>query len=142
MLGSDSIGRARQRMVVAIALSTLAVLNAGCGSDEAEGASEQAMAEQLVAATRAAGVAPRLTVQTAEALYGADAPAVCEAFDGELSTSAENLVFGRLGLSRRKTITDDAVTYGRLVVETYCPDQLADFDRAARDLDPIERSEP
>ena len=99
----------------------LAGVGAGCGSDESD-SSEQALAEQLVAATQAAGVAPRLTVDTAKSLYGTDAEAVCKAFDGELSTSAKNQLLGRFGLSRRKTITDHAVTYGGLVVDTYCPE--------------------
>ena len=42
---------------------------------------------------------------------------------------------------RRKTITDDAVTYGRLVVETYCPDSLDEYDDVVDDLDPFETSD-
>jgi len=36
---------------------------------------------------------------------------------------------------RAKTITTDAVTYGRLVVRTYCPDELSSFDDAVKTLE-------
>jgi hypothetical protein len=141
MLRADSTGRRRRRLVAALALSTVVALSAGCGSDAADDASEQELAEQLVASTQAAGIAPRLTVDVAESLYGTDAEAVCEAFDGELSTSAKNQLLGRFGLNRRKTITDHAVTYGGLVVDTYCPEFRAQYDDVVADLDPIERNE-
>ena len=41
---------------------------------------------------------------------------------------------------RRKTITDDAIEYGRLVVQTYCPQYSTDYDDAVNDLDPFEKS--
>ena len=110
-------------------------------SDEDE-ATEQARAEQLVDAAHSAGVAPRLTVDVAESLYGTDAPAVCDAFDGGLSTAEQNLILGNPAHGRRKTITDNAVTYGRLVVETYCPDNLDEYDDVVADLDPFEASNP
>src|SRR6187431_2433874 len=111
MSRTDPIGRGRRRRIATVvAIVALAGTLAGCGSDESD-VSEQALAEKLVAATQAAGVAPRLTVEAAESLYGTDAAAVCKAFDGELSTSAKNQLLGRFGLSRRKTITDQAVTY-------------------------------
>ncbi len=140
MSRTDSIGGFRRRMAVVVAIVALAGVSAGCGSDESE-ADEQAKAEQLVAATQAAGVAPRLTVDVAESLYGTDAEAVCKAVDGDLSTSAKNQLLGRFGLSRRKTITDHAVTYGGLVVDTYCPEFRAQYDELVADLDPFERSE-
>ncbi len=114
MSPTDPTHRVRRRVVALVAIVALAGLTAGCGSDESD-ASEQALAEKLVAATQAAGVAPNLTVDAAESLYGSDARAVCKAFDGDLSTSAKNQLLGRFGLSRRKTITDQAVTYGGLV---------------------------
>ena len=139
MSRTDSIGGFRLRMAVILVIVALAGVNAGCGSDESE-ADEQAKAEQLVAATQAAGVAPRLTVDVAESLYGTDAEAVCKAFDEELSTSATNQLLGRFGLSRRKTITDQAVTYGGLVVDTYCPEFRGNYDAVVADLDPFERN--
>jgi hypothetical protein len=139
MSPTDPTHRVRRRVVALVAIVALAGLTAGCGSDESD-ASEQALAEKLVAATQAAGVAPNLTVDAAESLYGSDAPAVCKAFDGDLSTSAKNQLLGRFGLGRRKTITDQAVTYGGLVVDTYCPEFRENYDAVVADLDPFERN--
>ena len=125
-------------VLLAGAAAALLLLSAACSStSDADQATEQARAEQLVDAARAAGVAPRLTVDTARALYGTDAPAVCDAFDGGLSTAERNLIFGNPAQGRSKTITDDAVIFGRLVVKTYCPDNLDHYDDAVADLDPI-----
>ena len=77
----------------------------------------------------------------AESLYGTDAPAVCDAFDGGLSTAERTLILGNPGHGRRKTITDDAVTYGGLVVQTYCPQHLDEYDDIVEELDPFETSE-
>jgi|SRR6478609_1098738 len=130
--------RRRARVIVAVAIVSTVI--AGCGSDD-DGSSEEAtLAQQLVDATTAAGVAPRLTVDVAESLYGTDAPAVCDAFAGGLSTSGANLILGNPGHGRRKTITDDAIEYGRLVVQTYCPQYSTDYDDAVNDLDPFEKS--
>jgi hypothetical protein len=129
----------RWRTLSAVGLAVVLFVSA-CGPDADERAEQEDLATQLVDSAHAAGVAPRLTVGMAESLYGTEAPAVCGAFDGELSTAARNVLFGNLRQGRRKTITDDAVTYGRLVVETYCPNQLADFDEAVSVLDPFESS--
>jgi len=129
----------RRCVAAAVSIVVFAGIGAGCGSDESD-ASEQALAEQLVSATQAEGVAPHLTVDAAESLYGTDARAVCKAFDGELSTSAKNQLLGRFGLSRRKTITDQAVTYGGLVVDTYCPEFRDRYDEVVADIDPFERN--
>lgn len=128
-----------RRVERAAAFAVLLVVVTGCGTTDHD-ASEQQLAQQLVDATSAAGVAPQLTVQTAEALYGSDAPAVCNAFDGGLSTSAANIILGNPGHGRRKTITDDAIEYGRLVVQTYCPQSSAEYEAAVNDLDPFERT--
>ena len=64
-------------------------------------------------------------------------------FEDGLSTAEQNLLLGNPAHGRRKTITDDAMTYGRLVVETYCPDNLDEYDDAVADLDPVrERASP
>ena len=123
---------------LAVAGLAAALLLTACGPSDSEEAEENALATQFIDAAHAAGVAPRMTVDVAAALYGTDASAVCDAFDGDLSTSASNVLFGNLAQRRRKTITDDAVIHARLVVETYCPDQLDDFDRAVKDIDPME----
>lgn len=122
-----------------LAAVILLVVAVGCGSSSgAEEAQQRERAEDLVTATQAAGVAPRLTVDTAEALYGTEAPAVCEAFRGGSTTSAELILRGNAFRGRRKAITPEAVTYARLVVETYCPDVLQDFRRGVRDIQPLD----
>ena len=100
------------------------------------------MAEQLVDSAHAAGVAPRLTADVAASLYGPDAPAVCDVFEDGLTTAERNLLLGNPAHGRRKTVTDNAITHGRVVVETYCPDNLDDYDDVVADLDPFEASNP
>lgn len=120
--------------VAALLVAWLALT--GCSKGDTTVADHHA--DELVAATRAAGVAPNLTPEVAAALYGDDAPAVCAAFDGGLSTPAANVLLGNPGHGRRKTITVEAVVYARLVIGVYCPDVADDFAAAVRDLDPFE----
>jgi hypothetical protein len=106
-----------------------------CSTGDAE---SHRKAEELVAATEAAGVAPRLTVDVAEALYGDDAAAVCDAFDGSLGSAGRLLLFGNPSGRRPKTITTRAVEYSLLVVETYCPEHLEHLRSEVEDLHPFE----
>ena len=98
-------------------------------------AKEQSDAEQLVSAAHSAGVAPRLTVGVAESLYGTSAPQICDALDGGVSTAEQLLLTGNPAGRRGKLITNDAITYERLVVQTYCPTQLSTYDDLASDID-------
>ena len=51
-------------------------------------------------------------------------------------SSAEYLLLtGNLTGRREKLITTDAVTFGRLVVKTYCPDQLSTYKDLVADID-------
>ena len=134
-------GHARVGLLLAAALLLLAP-SACSSTSDADEAKEQELAEQLVDAAHAAGVASRLTVDVAESLYGTDASSICDTFEDGLSTAEQNLLLGNPAHGRRKTITDDAVTYGRLVVETYCPDNLDEYDDVVDDLDPFEASKP
>lgn len=128
--------QARRRGLV-LAAVVASVLVTGCSPVEADPAAQE-RAEQLVADTRAAGVAPRLTVDTVTALYGTEAPTACHILEDGLSDSARLAVFGNLAHGRRKAVTDQAVTYGRLVVQTYCPDRLGAYDEVVALLGPIE----
>lgn len=132
----STISRVRYGLLV-VALGLLA---AGCGSfsNAGEGSAEQQKAQELVSSAHAAGVAPHLTVEVAEALYGNDAAGVCKAFEGGLTTSERNDVLGNPANRRPKTITTDAITYGRLVVKTYCPDELSRYDAIVKDLNPVD----
>ena len=142
MRSRKALRRARvpHRLLLAVVGAVAAVVLAvGCGStSDADKATEQQKAEQLVAATQAAGVAPHLTVEVAESLYGTDAATVCDVFQDGLTTAERNDLLGNPAGRRTKTITTDAVEYGRLVVQTYCPDELANYDKVADKLDPIE----
>src|SRR5690349_735967 len=104
----------------------LALALAACSSTGSD--ADRTKAENLVTATESAGVAPGLTVDTAEALYGDSAAQVCDVLDGGVSSVESFLLTGNTTGRRDKVITTDAVTYGRLVVQTYCPDELTAFD--------------
>jgi hypothetical protein len=121
--------------IAVVIVAGIAVVAAGCSADDAEA---RAKAEEFVAATRAAGLAPRLTVEVAEALYGDDAAAVCDIFEGGL-TSAEHLILlGNPSDRRHKTITEHSIRYAGLLVETYCPEHVDHFLDEIHDLDPYE----
>ena len=121
------------RLVLAASLA-VAFAAAGCGFTNN---AEQQKAEQLVSAAHAAGVAPHLTVGVATALYGSDAPTVCKVFEDGLTTAERNDVLGNPSGRRPKTISSDAVTYGRAVVQTYCPAELAHYDNVVSELDAV-----
>jgi hypothetical protein len=103
-------------------------------------ATSQRKAQQFVAAAHSAGVAPNLTVGVAESLYGSGAPAVCRVFKGGLTTAEKNLLLGNPSNRRPVAITTDAVTYGRLVVQTYCPDELSNYNHVVDSLHPVKSS--
>lgn len=131
-MSTRSMRRRGGLVLIAVALVLVA-----CDDDASS--EERERAEQLVAAAQAAGVAARLTPEVAASLYGTDAAAVCDVVrDGVDTGGARLLLLGNPAQGRRRTITDDAVTYGRLVVETYCPDELANYDDLVADVDPIE----
>ncbi|MDX2381379.1 MAG: hypothetical protein QNM02_16655 [Acidimicrobiia bacterium] len=126
----------RRRCPTALAV-VAAVLSVavGCSTDDE---TARAKAEEFVAATSAVGIAPRLTVGVAEALYGDDAAAVCDAFDGGLTSVERLILLGNPSGRRHKTITDHSIVYARLVIETYCPEQREHFRDEVEDLDPVE----
>jgi hypothetical protein len=117
------------------------VLVAGCSSTGAEEqATEDAHAKSLVSAAHAAGVAPDLTVGVAESLYGTSAPQICDVLKDGISSAESLLLTGNPSGRRGKLITTDTVTFERLVVKTYCPDQLKAYDDLVADIDPTETS--
>jgi hypothetical protein len=123
---------------LAVATLALTLVAAGCGPSNAPSDTPKAQrAEQLVASAHAAGVAPHLTVGLAESMYGTSAPGVCKVFEGGLTSAEQNDLLGNPSGRRPKSITTDAVTYGRLVVKAYCPEQLPHYDAAVEDLDPL-----
>ncbi len=121
-------------------VSVAAAIAAGACSSDTDPVAEQ-RATQLIAATQQAGLAPGLTIESAEALYGADAPAFCEAHRADLDGVAGLVVRGNTAQGRRPTVTDEAIAYGRLVAEIYCPDVLDDFDNLVDEIEPFERTD-
>ena len=113
------------------------MLVTSCSSTSAdEQATEQANAKTLVSAAHAAGVAPGLTVEVAESLYGSSASQICDVLKDGVSSAESLLLSGNPSGRREKLITTDAVTYERLVVKTYCPDELSTYDDLVADIDP------
>ena len=137
--------RARAHFVLRGGLLVIAsgLLAAGCGgsTSAADKTTEREKAQELVSSAHAAGVAPHLTADIAKALYGKDAPAVCDVFEDGLTTAERNDLLGNQAGRRPKTITTDAITYGRLVVKTYCPDELSRYDSIVEDLNPVTSSD-
>jgi hypothetical protein len=133
------VGEPRRRIGTLVIVAAALLIAVGCSTDDA---TTRAKAEQFVAATSAAGLAPRLTVEVAEALYGADAAAVCDVFADGL-TSAEHLILlGNPSDRRHKTITDHSIQYAGLVIEIYCPEHTGHFIDEIHDLDPFVRESP
>jgi len=133
--GVSDVRATAARLVVLIGV---VVLVAACGSSGT--AKEQADARSLVSAAHSAGVAPRLTVEVAESLYGTSAPQICDVLQGGIGTAESLLLAGNPSDRRAKLVTRDAVTYERLVVQTYCPDQLSTYDDLVSDIDATETS--
>ena len=101
-------------------------------------AGDAALAEQLVSAAQAAGVAPGMTVAVAESLYGSSAAQICDALDGGVSSAESMLLTLNPSGRRAKLITTDAIAYERLVVQTYCPDELSTYDDLVSEIDGTE----
>jgi hypothetical protein len=116
----------------AILVGTGALLVA-CSSTHS--AQAQTDAQQLVTAAHSAGVAEGLTAGVAESLYGTSAPQVCDALDGGVAPVESMLLTGNPAGRRTKLVTVDAVTYGRLVVQIYCPDHLSTYDDLVSSID-------
>ena len=128
-------GRHRDAARGAVLLVVL-VLVAACSSTGAEEqATEEADAKTLVSAAHAAGVAPGLTVEVAESLYGTSASQICDVLKDGVSSAESLLLSGNPSGRREKLVTTDAVTYERLVVKTYCPDELSTYDDLVADID-------
>ena len=137
---SVDLARASRHRVRRLAVSATALLLVGLGACSTTTAQEEQKAEglarELVDASRDAGVAPALTADVAESLFGTDAADICDVFDGGPG-AAESVLLGNPALGRAKAISEDSVRFGRLVIKTYCPDVLDDFDAAVADIDPM-----
>ena len=114
-----------RRKAILAGLAVLAIGVAGCGADDSDSAN--AKADALVKAASAENLAPNLTNEVARTLYGDDGGRVC----GTLTRDSQPTVLG-LGRTRIQSQpeehVDDLVAYDRLVVKTYCPDELGQFN--------------
>ena len=123
---------------MAIVTWVAALLSACSSSTTTEQAADATLAEKLVAAAHAAGVAPGLTAAVAESLYGGTAAQVCDVLGGGVSSAESMLLTLNPSGRRAKVITDDAIAYGRLVVQTYCPGELSTYDDLVSGIDGTE----
>ena len=121
-----------------VGLIAVVLLVAACGSSNS--GKEQTQAQALVSAAHSAGVAPHLTVGVAESLYGTSASQICDTLEGGVSSAESLILKGNPSGRRAKLVTTDAVTYERLVVQTYCPAQLSTYDDLVADIDPTKTS--
>jgi hypothetical protein len=111
----------------------------GCSSSTSTDQSANAtQAEKLVTAARAAGVAPGLTAEVAESLYGGSAAQICDALNGGISSAESMLLTLNPSGRRAKLLTTDAIAFGRLVVQTYCPGELSTYDDLVSGIDGTE----
>ncbi len=76
----------------------------------------------------------------AESLYGTSASQVCDVLKDGVSSAESLLLSGNPSGRRPKIVTTDAVTFERLVVKTYCPDELSTYDDLVDDIDPTDTS--
>ncbi|KFD43784.1 MULTISPECIES: hypothetical protein [Cellulosimicrobium] len=112
--------------VVVVALVVVALV--ARGSQETTTEAEQ-KADQLLVAFAAAGV-PTPDAEQVVRVLGDDGGATCEDPGGALSraTLLGQLVNGAAGPGIRPVVADNRVVRGQLlVIEIYCPDELAGF---------------
>jgi hypothetical protein len=128
-------GRHRDAARGGVLLGVLMLVAACSSTSGADEATEQSQAETLVSAAHSAGVAPGLTVEVAESLYGTSASQICDVLKDGVSSAESLLLSGNPSGRREKLVTTDAVTYERLVVKTYCPDELSTYDDLVADID-------
>ncbi|WP_400999431.1 hypothetical protein [Agromyces sp. GXQ0307] len=87
-------------------------------------------AEELIQALEAEGVDVRLTPEQVASVLGDDGGAVCANPNGALSRAVllDRLTNGAGGPGLRATIVEQRLLTGQLlIIETYCPDELDEF---------------
>jgi Tfp pilus assembly protein PilX len=132
----------RQRLIIYITAVVLLVVMLIIGlvtfasARESQRASE--LADELIAALEEEGA----TVPSRDTIirvFGDDGGAVCAADPGDgliAATLFAQLTNGAAGPGTRPVIADSRVVQGsRLVIETYCPDKLENFQQSVEDLE-------
>jgi Tfp pilus assembly protein FimT len=106
-----------------------------------EGAQAQDKAEQFIASLEAEGVDVNLTPEQVARVLGDDGGVVC-ADPGSALTRAlllDRLSNGAGGPGQRPIIAEDRLVQGELlIIETYCPDELEDFQQFIDDLNTVD----
>jgi len=133
-----------KRSTVRAGIITVAlVLLGGCvaegttSEDEAQSDEAAQLADELNTALESAGLVPVAT-STAEQLYGSDGGWTCEVVGGLDHKLAVNQ-FGNLSANHRRIFLDPSiVAYDEAVIQTYCPDELDDYQDV---IDGIEQKE-
>ena len=106
-------------------------LAAGCGSTNEDSA--DALASDFAQAAVDSGVAPEMTPELAESLYGDDGGSGCAALDEQPDDVALPWAWTRVTAMPDEHV-QDLVEYDRVVVEVYCPDDERTFDALLEDL--------
>ncbi len=134
----SSESRLRSVLCGGLLVLAFALFAAGCGgfSNAGKGSAEQQKAQELVSSAHAAGVAPHLTVEVAEALYGNDAAGVCKVFEGGLTTAERNDLLGNPANRRPKTITTDAIDVRAPRGEDVLPGRAVSLQQHRRGSEP------
>ncbi len=121
-----------RRLTIAATLAVLALGVSACGAaDDSDPAN--AKADALVRAAKADDLAPNLTNEVARTLYGDDGGRVCGTLEHDEQPTLVGIGRARI-LGQPDEHVDDLVAFDRLVVETYCPQQLQRFDEVLDQL--------
>ena len=111
----------------------LSALLAGCGwsSDTDEAKSKADAFTQAVLETE---LAPAMTAEVARSLYADDGGTVCALLDDD-PQSPSLVAWARTNVrGQPEEQAQDVIEYDRIVVETYCPENLERFETLISDL--------
>ena len=116
-------------VVVLVALGAIAVFTFLAAREEARGVDK---AEELITSLEDAGVDVTLTAQQIAGVLGDDGGVVCADPNSALSRAAllDRLANGAGGPGQRPILAEDRlVEAGVLIIQTYCPDELEEYQQ-------------
>ncbi|MGR0318647.1 hypothetical protein [Agromyces sp. ZXT2-3] len=125
-------------VVLLVVLVVIGLLSLRAARQSAE-ADEKA--QELIQALEDAGVEVSLTSQQIASVLGDDGGAVCANPNDALSRSIllSQLANGAAGPGARPVIVEERLLQGQLlIIETYCPDELDEFQQFVDDLGTID----
>ncbi|GGI46804.1 type II secretory pathway pseudopilin PulG [Agromyces flavus] len=121
-------------IVVLVILAVIALITFLSARQEAQATDK---AEQFLASLDENGIDTDLTAEQVARVLGDDGGGVCANPNDALSKAIlfERLTNGAAGPGQRPIIAQDNVVEGQLlIIETYCPDELEDFQQFVDDL--------